>query len=354
MNITKLNFKELRSNIRTYDFYSAVSVLNSIGYKLGKDLRVIPRRGGFFPGTNLDELVEGFKYADFDNISEQDERDLGQYSSLVVNFLGLYGPSSILPFYFNFLISTDDVVGNNLAGLLELINDRIYQYLYRIWAVPRRIDRVEKEHKDDQFNILACCGLDRNLLSIPLDAIQVSYLAHPTRSVWGLKQFASDVFKVGVEIQQNKMFQITLSDDACTMLGSSANRLGSDFIIGKEIRDISMHYCLLLGPLTLEEYNSFLPGQDKHRVLLKMLDLYTPFHLRYEITWQIHAEESRKMKWYLGNQYSRLGLATVIKAETRDTPLIVRWRKPDSTVCSIEKLRYVNNRNNIIVESNIT
>ncbi len=327
----------LRTRIRRYDFYSAIHTLIKMGYTPGKDLRLVPRRGTHFPGSDLDSLQPGIPFNDLVYDTESDRKHLDQFMTLVVNTMGLFGPDSSLPFYFNYIISTDIDTGPNLAGLLEILNDRMYQSMYKVWSIPRRLDRTQEDVHEDQNQILSCCGLNNDLLPIPAQSLNVSYMMHPTRSAWGLARLAQDTLGVDVSIDQGVPFRIKLDPEAQSRLGAGYCHIGNDMVLGDKITDISMYYRVKFGPMDHDDFLQFLPAGSKYKAMLGVLDLYTPFHIKYEVELKVQKEEVKKIKWELGGQTSRLGFATVMKSEKKTGDLVARWRKRDDGVERIER-----------------
>ncbi len=330
---------ELKQTIRKHDYFSAVLKLKNRGYLFEHALRVVPRKGTFFSASQLDSLKFGISGTDPDDISPEDAKKVLNFLTLTVNIFGLFGTSSILPYYFDHIISTDPMLGQNLSGFLEIVNNAIYRKLFRVWSVPRRLVRNAEEILSDQKKILAFCGYDPRRLHVPLDVIRVSYLQHATRSVWALKNFAQDVLNVPVAITENIPFKVTLVPSACSRLKSNLNKLGHDFFLGREIVDVSMYFRVSFGPMSISGFNAFLPGQSSYSVMKHILDLFTPFHLKYQVELILKSKDVPKIKWVLGDVHSRLGLSTLVTSEKYTGNLQVRWHRRDRGVCKIRTVK---------------
>ena len=81
---------------------------------------------------------------------------------------------------------------------------------------------------------------------------------HP-RSASGLEFLVEKVFGVRAQVEPFKGAWIPLPSEHRSQLGRCKNQLGVDTLSGSQMFDPAAGFTLKLGPLTKEQYRSFLP-----------------------------------------------------------------------------------------------
>ena len=66
-------------------------------------------------------------------------------------------------------------------------------------------------------------------------------------------------------------------------LGDRNSTLGGDWVLGASVPDLSGKFRLWIGPLGLDEYHSFLPGQPNRRRLAAVVEATVRSRLEYEV-----------------------------------------------------------------------
>jgi len=235
------------------------------------------------------ELSLGFPPADVSSI-DQPSQDNHAYV-VTATFLGLYGSSSPLPtFYTEDLLQEAAEDESVTRDFIDIFNQRLYEHLYSCWTKYRLYLKVTEEQNPSHIERLFCLlGLSSEILrkQIPEEHRLLRYLGLVTqypRSALGLKTMLSDALE-GTRIEVlpcvARMARIPL-DQQCR-LGVSGSTLGVDAFIGEELPDRSGKFRLKIGPLSKDQFQALLPGQDKHSLLVFLTDFYVSTALEYDM-----------------------------------------------------------------------
>jgi type VI secretion system protein ImpH len=151
---------------------------------------------------------------------------------LAVGFLGLTGPSGVLPQHYTELLIRN-LRDKNLAvrDFFDLFNHRLISLFHRAWEKYRLPATYERQAPDEDAVtacLMAIVGLDtphlRNRLAVDDEAIVhfAGHYAHWPRSVAALEAILSDFFERRVRIQQFHGRWTWLSPDEFTALPARA------------------------------------------------------------------------------------------------------------------------------------
>lgn len=222
---------------------------------------------------------------------------------MTVNFMGLTGPTGILPLVYTELVM--DRVRNKdhaLRELLDVFNHRMISLFYKAWEKHKFPVPYEREGVDavssflKSFLGLGTPGLsDRQEVSDRSLIYYAGLLAHRPRSAQALQQLLADYFEVPVEVQQfcgswyklDRASQTKLID---TPLESA--RLGSGAVVGDEIWDLHAGVRLRFGPLSRSQYVEFLPGNPGYQALRALLKFYANEEYAFELQLVLKREET--------------------------------------------------------------
>jgi len=266
-------------------------------------VRFIVRRELEFPSGDIHKLV----WPD------------GKQPILCVNFMGLTGPSGVLPVaYSEALIERGDK-DDSLESFLNMFNHRMISLFYRAWEKSRFHVPLERGETNDRF--LSCLravvaimpeGLHGRLLEKPVisrtsmttgavstaaasagktgdpaldqpigvpDEALLFYaglLSLKSRPATTVRSLIADYFDVTVEIEQFVGAWYRLAPDSqCRLLGTAqpAAQLGVGSVLGDEIWDQQSRARICIGPLSRERYSQFLPGGRGYIALCALLQM---------------------------------------------------------------------------------
>jgi type VI secretion system protein ImpH len=245
---------------------------------------------------------------------------------LGVRFFGLYGPQGSMPLHITeYVRERLRFRGDATAArFLDIFHHRLLAFFYRAWAQAQPTvhhDRVD----DDRFAawLGAACGEGAPTPTscvLPASArlFQAGLLGARSRHAEGLAKLLAGHFGVPVAIETHVAQWLSLEAEDRTRLGFARSRrepdrgtgrLGVNAAGGSKLRDRQYKFRIVLGPLTLACYESFLPGGSAWRALAEWVQLYTGLDLRWDVQLALacdHVPEPR-----LGRPL-RLGVATWI------------------------------------------
>ena len=213
---------------------------------------------------------------------------------MMVNFMGLTGPSGALPYTFSELIlerirSKD----YGLAAFFDIFNHRAISLFYRAWQ-KSRFPVTYSAGAQDLFTryLLDLIGMGtgglRDRQEIEDEALlhYVSLVAMQSRSAVALEQMIEDYFEVPVEIQQFAGAWYTLDEStqcAMTELDTASRQLGGGAVVGDAIWDRQARVRIRLGPLGMERYCDFLPGASAYNALRALTRFFANQCLEFEL-----------------------------------------------------------------------
>jgi type VI secretion system protein ImpH len=233
-----------------------------------------------FPTSDIHELLE----PKADN----------PFALMTVTFLGLYGPSGVLPTHYTQLLLDlqRDVRGEERQALrawLDLFNHRLISLFYRAWEKYRfelPFERGEAFRREpDAFTraLLSLIGLgqpslrdrfavrqrpetDAEEAETPLlarieDLALLHYggiLAHRPRNQVGLQAMLQDYFEVPIRVLQFQGQWLPIDRAGQTQLGASGV-LGVDAVAGERVWEVQSKFRIRLGPIDWSRFQQWLP-----------------------------------------------------------------------------------------------
>jgi type VI secretion system protein ImpH len=177
--------------------------------------------------------------------------------------------------------------GAQITSMLCYVHDFDF---YRAWAQAQpHVNRDRPEA--DRFGgyVGAFVGLRpaaaRNRDTVPDVAklCQAGVLLRHVRNAEGLRSILQQFFRMPVGIEQFVSDWMALAPGERTALGGDGATLGRGAVLGARVWDGQHKFRVHIGSLTLQEYESFLPGGTR---LGKLVDWVT-FYLSFELDWDV-------------------------------------------------------------------
>lgn len=281
--------EELRREAHSFDFFQAVRLLNLLS----------PERegvGGFAQPS--DETVRfsstpslGFPPGE---ISEIREEPAGP-PWMEVTFMGLIGNSGVLPLHYTRLVHSEEGAGKTgLRDFLDIFQHRLLSLFYRAWEKSHFFVPMERGDADPvSARLMEMVGLGspllRGMAGIPdQDLLYYSgLLGVQQRSALGLEQIIQDYFQVPASVSQFVGSWYPLSEGSQCRLDDEVHenspRLGEHTVIGDEIWDPQAGARIRIGPLSREEYDTFLPGRENHRKLKALTTFFGDGQIDFDV-----------------------------------------------------------------------
>jgi type VI secretion system protein ImpH len=306
--------RDMREYPGRYDFFQAVRLLLRAGERRSAKNEVVRFRVHntlAFPPTQIDSI-------DWN----------GDVPTMAVNFMGLTGPMGVLPrVYTELLLARARARDHSPADFLDIFNHRMISLFYEAWEKYRSAVAYERDGEDRVSKyFMALIGIgtegmqDRSVVRDDSLLYYTGLLSMQSRSAVAVRGVLEDYFGVPIEVEQFVgAWQPLAKSDQCD-LGSGAtlcSQLGVGAVAGDEIWDQQSRIRLKLGPLTEEQYLSFLPGGACYQPLCELARFACGAQLEIEL--QLVLRRAVVPRCQLGGESlagPRLGWFTWMKSGT--------------------------------------
>jgi type VI secretion system protein ImpH len=257
----------------------------------------------------------------------------------VVNFFGLLGPNGPMPTHLTEYVR--DRVRNagdpTFARFLDVFHHRMVSLFYRVWAVAQPVVSLDRDN-GDRFSayVGTTFGLGepalRNRDTVP-DFAKLHFaglLAGGTRHAAGLRLVLSRFFGLPVDVVENVGHWMNLPAGSMSRLGTrdESARLGVGTMLGARVFDRQHKFRVVLGPLSLRDYQRFLPGGASLARLTDWVRLYVRDPLDWDVNLQLRQPEVPRLA--LGGS-QRLGYTTWLHARAATSDARQLMLKPPTS-----------------------
>jgi type VI secretion system protein ImpH len=239
---------------------------------------------------------------------------------VTVRFQGLMGPNGALPLHLTEYAR--DRLRNSgdptLVHFLDVFHHRLLSLFYRAWAEAQPVvslDRAASDFQADNFGrwtaSLAGYGMKslRGRDSVPDSAklAGTGLFARNVRNADGLATIVADYFQVPARVQPWHPQWLRLSADNQSQLGfdPSKGRLGRSAVLGSRVWDCQSNFLLVLGPLSHEQFERFLPGQPSMQRLKDWVMNYCNFELGCRVRLVLKKDEVPAVRMGKAGQLGR-------------------------------------------------
>lgn len=254
----------------------------------------------------------------------------GKPPRLQVRLFGLLGPNGPLPIHLTEYVRERlrHAGDPTLSRFLDLFHHRFLALFYRAWAQAQ--PHVNRDRpNEDRFAVYfgALLGVspaafrDRDTLPDLAKFFHVGTLVRQSRNSEGLTAILQHFFRVPARIQEFVGHWLFLNPRERTYLGRDGSGLGTGAVLGGQVWDRQCKFRVHLGPLTLAQYESFLPDGARLGQLVDWVRLYLCLELDWDVGLQLNRHEVPPLTLGGGG---RLGWTTWLgtrRAETDATDL---------------------------------
>jgi type VI secretion system protein ImpH len=224
----------------------------------------------------------------------------GNLPRLQVRLFGLLGPNGPLPLHITeYARERLRHAGDpTLSRFLDLFHHRLLALFYRAWAQAQ--PHVWRDRPgDDRFAgyVGAFIGLSpapyrlRDTVPDVAKFFHVGWLIRHVRNPEGLAAILRHFFRVPASIEEFVAHWMLLDRTERSALGGETAMLGQGAVLGSRVWDRQHKFRVHLGPLTLDQYESFLPGETALRKLVDWVRLYGCFELEWDVQLMLKKEE---------------------------------------------------------------
>jgi type VI secretion system protein ImpH len=225
-----------------------------------------------------------------------------QPARMTVNFMGLTGPLGVLPHYYTeLLINRIRAKDHTLRAFFDIFNHRMISLFFQAWQKYRVTVAYERGERDRfSHHVLDLVGLGTEGLQRrqPVSDNSLIYyaglLGQQPRSASALRQVLMDYFAVPVEVEQfaGDWYKLDKETQCCFEDAfSSSEQLGLGAVVGDEIWDQQSSVRVKLGPLTLAQYQDFLPNGTGYSPLCGLLRFFAGGEFDFEVQLILERQE---------------------------------------------------------------
>lgn len=203
------------------------------------------------------------------------EQRAGRPPKIRVYSFGLFGPNGPLPLaYTEYAHERAIHAGDRaLTEFADLFHHRFLLLFFRAWAQAQSTASLDRPGQDAFSRYMASLiglGLPGQATadSVPLHARlgQAGHQVRQTRNAEGLACLLSNFFHAPVAVEQHRGRWLPLPADQRSRLGAPiGTQLGVDAVAAAAVWDRQHHFRVVVGPISLDAYESLLP--DHHSAL---------------------------------------------------------------------------------------
>lgn len=249
----------------------------------------------------------------------------GELPRLQVRLFGLFGPNGPMPLHITeYVRERLRLAGDpTLSRFFDIFHHRFLALFYRAWAQAQ--PHVNRDRPDaDRFTVYvgsflgmaSMASRDRDALPDLAKLFHVGALIRQARNTEGLTHILEHFFRVPVRIREFVGHWMLLQTRERTSLTREGSALGSGAVLGSRVWDRQHKFRIRLGPLSFEQFQSFLPGGATLKQLVDWVRMYLCFELDWDVQLTLKGREVPQLRLGGGG---RLGWTTWLGRRSTDT-----------------------------------
>jgi type VI secretion system protein ImpH len=219
---------------------------------------------------------------------------------LQVHLFGLLGPNGPLPLHITEYVRERlrNAGDPTLSRFLDILHHRFLALFYRAWAQAQ--PHVNRDRPaDDRFRVYlgAFIGVappalrQRDRVPDLAKLFHAGALIRQARNAEGLTSVLQHFFGVPVLTREFVGHWMLLGARERTHLGQPGAELGVGAVLGASVWDRQHKFRVELGPLSLGQYESFLPGGAMIGPLVDWVRMYLCFELEWDLRLMLRENE---------------------------------------------------------------
>ena len=277
-----------------FSFFKAVHLLESVfPHKKPLGQTLMPReevvRFSVKPGFT-------FPPSDISNLEHADEEGP---VDMEVAFMGLIGPSGVLPNCYNELaIERVRQKDFSLTAFLDVFHHRLISLFYLAWKKHRFAVNYVSGAKDRlSKHLLSLTGLGTpgltGMIGLPEESMTFcsGLLSRPVPSSVAIEATVEYLSGTQVEVEQFVDRVISLSPEDQTQLGLANGQLGIDTVCGRYVWDSQTKFRIHLGPMGYKDFLRFLPSGDMLGPIFSLVRYMVGMEYEFDIRIFLKREE---------------------------------------------------------------
>ncbi|MFO7713048.1 type VI secretion system baseplate subunit TssG [Desulfosarcina sp.] len=257
--------QQLFNRFYEFSFYRAVHLLERFSgnrKRLGRTLvpseepvRFSVKKGLSFPASDISDLKSGASDGP---------------PKMEVAFIGLTGPSGILPhWYTQLLMERTRENDHALAAFFDLFNHRLITLFYLSWKKYRFPENYESGARDRLSTyLLSLSGLGTSrlteMIGLPEESLSFysGLLSRPVASAVAIEAAVAYFADARVRLEQNIERIVDLDTPDQTQLGTANATLGDDAICGSQVWECQTKFRVHIGPVGKIKFVRLMPSGD--------------------------------------------------------------------------------------------
>lgn len=286
--------QQLLNRFYEFSFFRAVHLLEQFserGAKLGRTLvpseepvRFRVKKGLSFPASDISDLKMGSP---------------DQPPRMEVAFMGLTGPSGILPqWYTQLILERAKEKDHALAAFLDLFNHRLITLFYLAWKKHRFPENYEIGARDRlsryllSLSGLGTPGLTR-MIGLPEESLSFysGLLSRPVASAVAIEAAVAYFADASVRLEQYIERIVDLDPSDQTQLGKANAILGDDAICGSQVWESQTKFRLHLGPVGKTKFVRLMPTGDLLVPIFSLVRYMVGIEFEFEIRIYLKKED---------------------------------------------------------------
>ncbi len=233
------------------------------------------------------------------DISGMNHLDEQRPVDMEIPFMGLIGPSGLLPHWYNELamerIRQKDF---SLTAFFDIFHHRLISLFYLAWRKYRFPENYLRGARDRLSScLLSLMGLGtaglRGRIGLPEESL-IFYgglLTRPVPSAVAIEAAVEYFSGVAVEVEQFIDRVISFGLEEQTQLGSANGQLGVDAVIGSSAWESQTRFRVRLGPMNYPSFLRFLPSGNMLGPIFSLVRYMVGIEYEFEIRLFLKREE---------------------------------------------------------------
>lgn len=279
----------------SFSFFKAVDLLESLfpdKKPLGQTLAPREEAVRFSSKTGL-----SFPPSDISKIEHGDEE---KPVNMEVTFMGLVGPSGVLPHWYNEqVMERIRQKDYGLRAFYDIFNHRLISLFYLAWKkyrlpvnyLPGANDRISS-----YFLSLIGLGTPRLVeeIGLPEKSLVYLYSGLLSRTVTSSVTIEATMeYFTGTSVQVQQFIEriIPISPEDQTQVGRANGKLGIDTVCGSYIWENQTKFCVNLGPMGYNDFLRFLPAGEMLRPAFSLVRYMVGIEFEFDISLILKREE---------------------------------------------------------------
>jgi type VI secretion system protein ImpH len=278
---------------QSFSFFKAVRLLEELNP--GKEKLGVTLEPGKEPVKFSVKPGFAFPPCEIDSIEDKE----GGPPVMSVAFMGMIGPSGVMPYWFNELaLNRNREKDFSLTSFLDIFHHRLITLFYLAWKRSRFAENYSEDHTDRlSAMLLSLSGLGTRWLlemsGLPAERFlfYTGQLSRPAPSAATLTAVISSMTGTDVSLDQFRERSIKLTPEDMTSLGTANAALGVDTVVGSEVTDMQTGFRVNIGSMGYDEYLKFLPGGDMAEPVKAMVRFSAGIEYEYDLRIILKKEE---------------------------------------------------------------